>query len=154
MASDSLLLQVAGTHREHQAQLSIEGERLALHAQLNGGLQDFMEWSGRIARLDMSRPHPVTLEAPATLSVSKTGLDIGAARLTSSGARLEMTQLTIAPGVLRTQGRFTGLPLALLNLLPANWGIETSLLLGGEWSIDAAQTLNGFLRVHRDTGDI
>ena len=154
MTSDSLLLQVAGTNRDHQAQLSIDGERLALHAQLNGGLQNLVGWSGRIARLDMTRPHPVKLEAPATLAVSKTGLDIGAARLTSDGARLEMTQLTIAPGVLRTQGRFTGLPLALLNLLPANWGIETSLLLGGEWSIDAAQTLNGFLRVHRESGDI
>ena len=154
MTSDSLLLQVAGTHRDHQVQLSIDGERLALHAQLNGGLQNFVEWSGRIARLDMTRPHPVTLEAPTTLSVSKSGLDIGAARLTSSGARLEMAQLTIAPGVLRTQGRFTGLPLALFKLLPAVGGIETSLLLGGEWNVDAAQTLNGFLRVHRESGDI
>ena len=154
MTSDSLLLQVAGTNRDHQAELSIEGERLALHAQLNGGLQSFEEWSGRIARLEITRPNPVKLEAPTTLSVSKTGLDIGAARLTSSGARLEMTQLAIAPGVLRTQGRFTGLPLALLNLLPAEGGIETSLLLGGEWNIDAAQTLNGFLRVHRESGDI
>lgn len=150
----SLRLEVAGTNHQHQLKLSIEGERLALHTQLSGGLQDVSQWSGRIDQLEATQPLRVKLEAPTTLSVSKNVLDIGASRLTSSGGRLEVTQLSLAPGVLHTQGRFTGLPLTLFNILPIDEGLSSSVLLGGEWQIDAAQQLNGFFRVRRESGDI
>jgi translocation and assembly module TamB len=154
LKSDMLTLRAEGTGRQHRLTLSTLGSRLALRTRLAGGLHDQEHWSGRIEQLEITQPQPLTLEAPATLSVSRTGFDIGTANLSSNGARFHLDQFLLAPGIVRSAGTFAALPLSVVMGLAPQQPFDTTLRLSGEWRIEAAQKLNGFLRIRRESGDI
>jgi len=62
---------------------------------------------------------------------------------------------------LRTQGAVTGIPLAWADLVGAQdppllkkFGLDTDLIFGGQWAVDAGDKLSASVRLQRSSGDL
>ena len=76
----------------------------------------------------------------------------------ASNRRKDVPTSTSSPwdaGRITTRGAFTGVTLAKAAALAGRpLPVESTLVLGGDWSIDAAPRLNGSFTVHRERGDL
>lgn len=148
-------IRLEGTGRAHQGSIDLAGKDVALAARMVGGMNDASRWSGRLERLTGSRPWPLNMAQPVEVDLSRDRIAIGKADFTAGGARFEMANFQWEPGALRTQGRFSGLPLMLgRKTAPAGFHEKGELKLAGEWNVDAAQHLNGYARVQRESGNL
>jgi translocation and assembly module TamB len=140
-----------GSGAAHRGRMKVAGKDIALDARIAGGMKDGEHWSGKLEHLAASQPWALQMAQPVELALSRQRVDIGAAAFSAGGARFNLAMFQLAPGVLRSQGSFTGLP-----LLPGEKNkpapASGELRLAGEWNVDAAQHLNGFLRIKRESG--
>ena len=148
---DRTFLSIEGKGSKHEMKLTAAGKGLVLDAGLAGGFDRHFAWQGEIRRFLMEQPQVLKLEAPASLAVSRTGLQLGKALLRSDKARVQFERLVIDPAGLRSAGHFSGVPAALVGL-PLRRTVRSEALLGGKWEIDATDRLNGRLEVHHESG--
>jgi translocation and assembly module TamB len=151
LSVDRITLSVSGTGHAHRGNLVVAGEDLALEARLTGGLDQEMIWRGTLEQLHLDKPQVLRLEAPASLVAGRGALRLGQAHLSSGKAQFQLDGFEVSPAEMRTAGRFTGLPVAMLGL-PMRQAPRNDGVLGGEWNITAADTLNGHLKLWHETG--
>ncbi len=173
-------LQVDGTRAQHTIALNAQGQ-LQTHAaapasasasaapasavpidltlRADGGWQDAQQgWRGQIATLDNTSRVALHLQAPAALDLafSPLRLQLRHADLKLQAGRIDLTSLDLAPDHLQTQGLLQAVQtadlLALGGMAPAN--VRDTLVLSGDWLIDAGAQVNGHLHLQRDSGDI
>ena len=166
---------ITGTRSQHRATLdatlpperAIEGLLTAtstpardrrLRVTLQGGLEAKAAtptWKGRIESASVTGSNPVSLAAPATLTLARDLVEIGDARLKGDygDAHLALTRWT--PARIELRGTSEGLltrPIVRVLGLPAN--PRSNLVLAAEWDLKATETLEGFLRAKRVRGDV
>lgn len=151
IALDRALLAVEGQGDRHEMKLTAAGKDLVLDTRLAGGLSKDLSWRGEIRHFLLEQPRVLRLEAPSRLALSRTGVELGEARLRSDEALIQIDRLALDPAGLRTAGRFSKLPAALLGL-PLRRSLESEARLGGKWQIEATDRLNGHLEVHHESG--
>lgn len=151
----ALNLDLTGTRAAHTLSIEAKDPALDLSARLEGALAEGLRWSGRVLALESTRPHPLRLTAPAALAVSAGSVELGPVSLTVAGAQVAVDTLSWQRGALASRGRFSRLPAALLLRRQIEDGrLESTLLLSGAWDMEAAQALNGTLRLWRESGDL
>lgn len=174
---DTASLQVDGTRARHTIMLDAQGRlqarnaanapaatpaqavpiNLQLHA-AGGWLGAQQGWRGQITTLNDTGRAALHLQAPAALQVafSPLRLQVQRARLQLQAGLIDLASLDIAPGRVHTQGRLqtvdTADLLALAGIVPAR--MRDTLVLSGDWLIDAGEQVNGHLHLQRDSGDI
>jgi translocation and assembly module TamB len=151
LAVDTATLSINGTGRAHRGKLVVAGADLALEASLAGGLNQEMTWQGKLEQLRLDKPRAFRLESPASLAVGHSALRLGQASLSAGQAQFHLDGFNLTPMEMRTAGRFTGLPVAMLGL-PLHQELRSDGSLGGEWNITATDTLNGNLKLWHETG--
>jgi translocation and assembly module TamB len=151
IAVDRAFLAVDGQGSKHELKLTVAGKDLVFETGLAGGFDRDFAWQGEIRRFLMEQPQVLKLEAPARLALSRTGLQLGKARLLSDEALIQIDRLALDAAGLRTAGQFNGVPAALLGL-PLRRSVRSEALLGGKWQIDATDRLNGSLEIHHESG--
>ncbi len=154
---------VTGTLARHDGAATAAGDGFALAASFAGGLEDRkladgkpdLVWSGTIARLANTGSVPLTLEAPATLVVSRSRVALGEARIAIAEGRATIERLVVDTGRIDTRGSFTGVPaIAAARLAGAKLPLGSTLVIGGDWTVSAAPRLNGTFTVRRESGDL
>ena len=148
---DRAFLAVDGQGSKHEMKLTAAGKDLVFDATLAGGLSQDFSWRGEIRQFALEQPRVMRLEAPSLLALSRTGLELGEARLRYDEALIQIDRLALDAAGLRTAGRFSKLPAALLGL-PLRRTVRSEALLGGEWQIEATDRLNGQLKVRHESG--
>ncbi len=148
---DRVILSLAGTGNAHQIKLVAAGKDLVLEAGLAGGLDKQLTWRGQLQRFQLEQPRVFQLEAPASLVLSRTRLELGETRISSDKTLFHLDRLSMDAAGLRTAGRFTGLPVSLLGL-PLRRSVRSEGLMGGEWEITANDRLNGHLKLRHESG--
>jgi translocation and assembly module TamB len=151
LAADNATLSIEGTGRAHRGHLVVAGADLALEASVAGGLNQEMTWQGKLEQLRLDKPRAFRLESPASLVVGRSALRLGRARLSAGQAQFQLDGFSLTPTEMRTAGRFTGLPVAMLGL-PLHRELRSDGSLGGEWDITATDNLNGNLKLWHETG--
>jgi len=164
-------LQIDGTRAHHTLALDAQGRwqrsgaasapavPIDLRLRAEGGWLGAQQgWRGSITALDNRGSAALHLQAPAALDLafSPLRLQLQRAMFTLQAGRIDLADLDIAPGQLRTQGKLQAVNtadlLALAGITPAR--VRNTLVLSGDWALDAGAQVNGRLHLQRDSGDI
>lgn len=136
-------------HRLEARALVGEGQSLSLAA--SGGLDDKRLWTGQIETLAWGGPNAGHLVGSTRLEAGPGHALLGPAAIAGADWQADIERLRWQEGRLETNGRFGGLPAALL-LSQAQ--VSSTLRLGGEWNVDLGQRAEGRVRVFRQSGDL
>jgi translocation and assembly module TamB len=147
---------VEGARSAHRITARARRGALDLTTAFEGGLSAALDrWSGRVLALGLQGPEPVRLVAPAALAISRTRLTFGPAELAGAHGRLRIAESVLSEGRLSSSGSIESLPLArVLALLDAKSPVQTDLVLGARWSLNADRQINGRIELFRESGDI
>ena len=148
-------LNVAGTLARHQGRLTVRTDSGAeLETRLRGGYAKGA-WAGEVLSLEGRGKVPVHLRAATPLRIARGRVELGRFDATLGDGHLLVNNLTWSKERVVSSGEFKG--------LPAQWAIaaagltdrlSASLLVDGQWSITAAPSLDGNLRLRRASGDV
>ncbi|MGE0071593.1 MAG: translocation/assembly module TamB domain-containing protein [Thiomonas sp.] len=163
-------LQVKGTRLQHTMVLTAQGQALHggatptaadidLTLRAAGGWHGTQHgWRGQIDALHNAGALAVRLQAPAALDLAfaPLRLQLRHAALQLQSGVIDLASLDVAAGRLRTQGRLRAVRpavvLALAGLAPQ--ALRDTLLLSGDWQLDAGTQVNGRIHLQRDGGDL
>ncbi len=162
---DTVSLDTKGTRSQHEANLRADTAQRSLALTVRGGWSGALpgSWAGELAAAQIRTDAPVraqvALAAPAPISVAVDRVAVSALHLVVTGAAPEahvrLEDLTWQPGHLSTSGSFEHLStrwIETITTLPT--GMETTVSLGGQWSVRAAPRLDGTVTITREGGDV
>lgn len=155
MRLDSAYLYVNGTRHKHTATLVAKNPALNLNASLQGSW-DHQSWTGQIMQLNNGEPYPLSLRAPAHLTVSRDHVRLDHAELSIAHGALKLDQLEYdATTGIRSQGSASGIDAGYIQQrLRPNPNIRNTITIGGKWQFSSANNINGELMLWREHGDI
>ena len=133
----------------------IEQSALQFQATLQGGLIAG-HWQGVIQSLAYKGETPITLEAPAQLSLSAADLRLENATLQLTKGRMIIDTLSRENGAFSSKGQLKqlasdDLPPSLLKLPP---NLKGNPIFSGKWDINADKTVDGNISIWRESGDL
>ncbi|MGH8802212.1 MAG: translocation/assembly module TamB domain-containing protein [Casimicrobiaceae bacterium] len=100
-------------------------------------------------------PIPIALGAPAAVDWSPGRVEVEHLHLASITGRASVDSFTFDHGRVTTRGTFTGASIARVAALAGHpLPFESTLKIGGDWSIVAEPRLNGSFHLHREDGDL
>jgi translocation and assembly module TamB len=144
-----------GRRNAHTLSLDAAMPDWRLSANLAGGLGEDLAWRGQLRQAALQGAWPAELLAPATLLLSREQQQVDNLALTLAGGRLTVEQFSRQGTQLATRGALASLPLApLLALLETAPPFTTDLRIDGEWNLRAGDTLDGQVRLRRQSGDV
>lgn len=146
-----------GTRANHQLVLVAHGKETAFESTLQGGLTGTNRWQGLLQSLAYKGITPITLKAPAPLSVDGNGvtLEKAALQLAKGRALIDLLQFG-SGGRLTSKGSLGQLTLEDFppGLLALPSTLQGNLVFSGKWDLDAGENLNGSLSFWREAGDL
>lgn len=155
-AFESARVTVAGTTASHRVTLALTGDDLDLEAALSGSFDAAAPaWRGALVSLTNQGAIPVSLGEPAAIEWSPGRMEVDHLRMSSITGRASVDSFAWDHGRITTRGTLTGASLARVAALAGHpLPFESTLKIGGDWSIVAAPRLNGSFRLHREEGDV
>jgi translocation and assembly module TamB len=150
----------AGTSSRHRVTLAARGRDIDATLAADGALQDIEQWSqakwtGTLTAFENRGAVPVKLRAPAALAFAADSVRLTGAHLDLAGGRADIDEFGWNHGRIATRGAFTGVALAhAASLAGQSLPLESTLVVGGDWTIAAAPRLTGRFSVHRESGDV
>lgn len=146
---------VQGRRNAHTLTLDARMPDWQVTASLAGGLDEQQIWRGKLNQAAARGPWPMQLTAPATLLLSRERQQVSDLALTLAGGRLSIEQFSRQGAQLASRGALANLPLApLLALLKTEPPFTTDLRVDGDWNLRAGDSLDGQLRLRRQSGDV
>lgn len=143
-----------GKRSDHVLKLAARGLTLDMQAELAGGWFERTGWRGELRKFSNRGRHPVALLAPARLTLGPQQWSLGKAIFDVAEGRVTIHELTRKGAQLASSGELRDVSLAQLpELLGRQLEIETSLRIGGSWSIRTDSQVNGTLTLMRESGD-
>lgn len=129
-----------------------------LAGEFSGGWDARQGWAGQIESLQNGGRYALALRAPAPLAFAPSHFELRDASFALADGRLDIEIVNWSSGKLVTRGAMAGLSLAYLQkLFPDETradDVKSTLTLGGRWSLEAGETLNGSMRFAREGGDL
>ena len=150
---ERLRISANGTRARHDIEGHADGKNLSLALAASGGLDASSVWRGTLDRLVNGAPWTLRLTAPAAIAAGPAQFSVVGLRAVFLDGVVGPLSLQWTPEALRSEGTFQGISIAAL--LPRGAGIEApALRIGGAWTIDATETLDGRLTLRREAGDL
>lgn len=154
-------LSLIGQQSDHTISITAENKEYKLQSKLKGGVQldattAKKQWLGLLQQLDLKGIMPIKLNAPATLSANSSQLSIKQARLLLKTGNINIEQLHVGTGLLKSTGQ---LEKVMLDDLPASFlqlpnALSSSTAFSGQWSLEAKDRINAHFSIWREGGDI
>jgi translocation and assembly module TamB len=153
----------AGTPARHGLSLSARLYDADVVAELRGGVEHGLDgllggspsWRGQLVSLASSGAVELHSLAPAPLAVSRERVELGRLEATLARGRILVRELVRTRSRVSSSGEFTSLPAGwLFSAAGVGERVRSTLLLDGQWTIAAAPSLEGTLRVRRAQGDV
>jgi translocation and assembly module TamB len=149
-----------GTLARHRATLALRAGDIDATMAVDGSLRngdrlDDAAWSGTVVSLDNRGAVPLHVDGTAGLALRRHYARIENARIDIADGRVSVGEFIWNQGRVTTHGTFTRIPVASAARLAGRpLPVESTLVLGGEWSIAAAPRLSGSFSVVRENGDV
>jgi translocation and assembly module TamB len=159
-AFDSAHASVSGSLARHHATLALRGTDLDATVALDGSLRDTAtpskaSWNGTLTAFENRGSVPVRLRDSAALAARRDYVRLAGARIEVADGHADIDELVWDQGRITTRGSLTGVPLTTAaRLAGQKLPVESTLVLGGDWSIAATPRLNGRFAVRRERGDV
>jgi translocation and assembly module TamB len=150
---DNLRLSGNGSRTRHTIDGSVQGADGNGTLRATGGLDAQGRWTGSLDQLELKRPWPLRLSAPAQITAGSGILVIEQLRANLLDGEFGPATLRAEKGRINTNGAFRGISVA--RLLPRNSGlVDAGLRLGGQWALALENTWTGKASLHRESGDL
>lgn len=144
-----------GRRNAHTLALDARLPEWRVTAGLAGGLDEEQVWRGQLNRAEAQGPWPMALAAPAGLVLSRAQQQVSNLVLSVAEGRVVVEHFSRRGTQLASRGILVDLPVApLLALLEEAPPFTTDLRVNGEWDLKAGETLDGQLRLSRQSGDV
>ncbi|MGN0918548.1 MAG: translocation/assembly module TamB domain-containing protein [Oxalobacter sp.] len=153
----SLNFRSEGAWRSHTLHASAKSSHFDLMTQLSGGVTAGGEWVGSLEQLENRGEKPFAISGSAALRFASSDVfSIEGLTLDVGGGRLNLDKLVKKYSRLETSGNARSIPLSWLLSLSddASATVDSTLTLGGDWSLRADHALNGEAHIYREDGDI
>ena len=153
-------LSLDGTLARHIATIGVTGEDLDATARLDGGFAPTSSasspvWNGTLAAFDNRGAYATHLTAPARLAWSRDRVELGDATIAIADGTFHVVAFNWRDGRLDTRGAFTGVPAAAIaRLAGQTLPMRSTLVVGGDWDVNATPRLTGSVHVRRERGDL
>jgi translocation and assembly module TamB len=157
---DTLHASATGSLARHHATLAVGASDIAATLALDGSLRNAdhpadATWSGTLASLDNRGAVPLHLDGTAALTLRSRYVRIQSARIGVADGRADIGDFIWNDGRITTHGSFTGIPVtSAARLAGQKLPLDSTLVLGGDWSIAAAPRLSGRFSLAREHGDV
>lgn len=152
---DAVQAMAQGRRDAHRLRFEARLPGWRLNANLNGGLDAGWVWRGQLAAAQAEGPWPAALLAPARLLLSRDRQEAEELAFSFAGGRVDIAHLGREGGRVASRGSFASLPLApLLARLEPAVPFSTDLRFAGEWDLRLGDSVDGHLRLARQTGDV
>ena len=144
-----------GMQARHAAVLRLEAPGSRFRARLAGGWHGERGWQGEIAELENAGTYPLRLLAPAPLELARERVNLGRLEAQVASGRVLVHGAAWSPGRFATRGEARGFPAAWIALVAGEAEhVRSSMLLDGEWQLDAAAVPIGSVQLRRASGDL
>ncbi|MDQ1314786.1 MAG: translocation and assembly module TamB [Pseudomonadota bacterium] len=144
-----------GRRDEHTLALDARMPDWQMTASLAGGLDASRAWRGRLTQAEVQGAWPMRLMGPADLLLSREQQQVSQLALTLAGGRVTVEQFSRQGARLASRGALDNLPLApLLSLQEKPLPFTTDLRVNGDWNLRLGDTLDGRVRLIRQSGDV
>jgi translocation and assembly module TamB len=151
----TLLATLQGRRNAHTLALDARLPAWRATANLAGGLDANRVWRGQLSQAEVWGDWPMKLVAPARLLLSREQQQVNDLALAVAGGQLTVEQFDRQGVRLASRGTLANLPLApLLALLDTAPPFTTDLRMNGDWDLRAGESLDGWLRLRRQSGDV
>lgn len=173
----SARVSASGTRARHEVALDLltparDESADSLMLRFQGGLQDGSaqasgsarsagpRWLGELLALETAGRVGARLQAPARLTLSPSAISLGTAEIVvEEQGRVRLQETTWSPQLSVVRGSLSGLGFGTASARerPANAQPRRGpgpLMLGAEWDLSMGKTLDGQLRVFRESGDL
>jgi translocation and assembly module TamB len=157
---DALHATATGSIARHHATVALRGSDIDATLALDGSLRNAEDianasWAGTLVELENRGTIPVRLRDSASLSLRRGYARVADAHIEAADGRADVGEFVWNEGRITTRGAFTGIPLATAARLAGTpLPVESTLVLGGDWSIAATPRLTGRFSIQRERGDI
>ena len=152
---DEIAVDANGTLGVHVLNITAASKPVRVAARLDGGWSRTNKtWAGELARLEGEGDYAFSMTDPMRLELAQ-----GHAMLGATSVHFQQTLITLAEtryrdGELVTAGSITGVRAArVLALTGAPAGVQTSLVMGGRWSLKVGKAFDGLVELTRESGD-
>ncbi|MEO8938049.1 MAG: translocation/assembly module TamB domain-containing protein [Burkholderiaceae bacterium] len=160
-ASKAPLVQVAdarvrGTRSAHELTVTASSDRFDVSAAASGGLDAGNVWRGSVTQFASRGKVPFSLDGTTTVLASADRVEIGKAVLRFTEGRVQLDRLVSADGTIATTGTASSFPLAVIGTLSPEFArqVSTSLKFGGQWDLRVGDTIDGSVRLFRESGNV
>jgi len=151
----SLRADLKGRRNAHTLALDARLPAWRVTAGLAGGLDTNLVWRGQLNQAEVEGDWPMKLTAPARLLLSRERQQVNDLALTVAGGQAAIEQFDRQGARFASRGTLANLPLApFLALLDTAPPFTTDLRIKGDWDLRAGESLDGRLRLHRQSGDV
>jgi translocation and assembly module TamB len=157
---DRAAVTLKGTRAAHEIRLEADlPEKLAVRALLDGGVMAgarLPEWRGRLESLETSGLTAFALAAPATLVVGADRVELGAATFAGEPGSVQLAVTRWTPAGLESRGSSSAVVIrSVRQILGLQGGdVGSSLVLAGDWDVRVGESVDGFVSVRRERGDV
>ncbi|HSC22492.1 MAG TPA: translocation/assembly module TamB domain-containing protein, partial [Casimicrobiaceae bacterium] len=157
---EALHAAATGTLARHRATLALHSGDVDATMALDGSLRnadrlDEASWSGAVVSLDNRGAVPLHVQGSAALTLRAHYARVADASIEIADGHVAIGEFVWDDGHVTTHGSFTGIPVASAARLAGRpLSFDSTLVLGGQWSIAAAPRLTGSFSVARENGDI
>jgi translocation and assembly module TamB len=147
-----------GTTGKHSIDAAMREANQKWLLKADGGLKDLgaaTRWQGYLSRMSVEGGVAGHLATAAPLLVSRQRIELKHFLFDADDGHIAIEQFTREQDRIVTRGSFDRLKiLPLLQLAGKQPMLTTDLQLGGEWDLNLADTVNGSIRVRRQSGDV
>ncbi|MGZ3236973.1 MAG: translocation/assembly module TamB domain-containing protein, partial [Burkholderiaceae bacterium] len=147
-----------GTTARHSIDASMAEVDQKWMLKLDGGLKDLgsaTRWQGTVSHMDGEGRMVGHLVIPAPLSVSRQHVQLDHFLFDAADGHIAIEQFIREQNSIITRGNFERLQImSLLQFANQQPMLTSDLQLAGEWNLDLANTVNGSIKVRRQSGDI
>jgi translocation and assembly module TamB len=152
-------LVLKGTRRSHEMRVEADlPDKSSLRALFDGGVVPgarLPEWHGRLESLATTGRTSLALSAPATLVVSAGRVELGEAVFAGEPGEMRLAVTRWTPGRLESRGSSNAIVVrAIRRILNLQGEAGSNLVLAGEWDVRVGDSVDGFVSVRRERGDV
>ena len=157
---DAINASATGTLARHHATLTLRAPDIDATLAVDGSLANVdqpsqIAWSGMLTTFENRGTVPVRLRAPAGLALRSDHVRLADVHVDAAGGSADIAEFAWNDGHITTRGSFSGIGITkAASLAGQAMPAESTLVVGGEWSIAAAPRLNGRFAIRREGGDV